>query len=98
MIWDLVKIVFINLRVENSHQKRKKKFEKFLDMLDKNGAASLTNPDNVKEYDKPLSERLKDGSTVIMDFHDVSGQTLFSEFYERVLNGEFDKNDSMLVM
>ena len=42
---------------------------------------------------RPLSERLKDGSTIITDYVDASGDMPFPEYMRKALNGDFDEKE-----
>lgn len=66
-----------------------KKFEIFLDILDQKGTASVSDPLGSKP-DKPLSEALKDGSSIVT-FNDSKGKMSFLDFYKRALNGDYDE-------
>lgn len=65
-------------------------FEAFCNTLVKNGRASMSDPYG-KKHERPLSERLKDGSTIITDYVDCSGEIPFSEFYKKALNGDYNE-------
>lgn len=66
-----------------------KNFEIFLDILERKGIASATNPLGDPPA-KPLSEALRDGSSMIT-FNDSKGETSFGEFYKKALNGDYDE-------
>lgn len=66
-----------------------KRFKIFLDVLDQKGTASVSDPLSSKP-EKPLSEALKDGSSIIT-FNDSKGETSFSDFYKKALNGDYDE-------
>ena len=62
----------------------------FFDMLEQAGSASMDDPHGITKK-RPLSERLKDGSTIITDYIDGTGIMPFPEFMKKALNGDFDE-------
>ena len=65
-------------------------FDAFLDTLKRKGHASMNDPYGLKQ-ERPLSERLKDGSTIITDYVDGTGTMPFPEFMRKALNGDLDE-------
>lgn len=65
-------------------------FAAFCKTMERRGYASMSDPYGSKQT-RPLSERLRDGSTIITDYEDGTGTMPFPEFMRRALNGEFDE-------
>lgn len=65
-------------------------YEAFCETAVRTGSASMSDPHGLRKK-RPLSERLKDGSTIITDYVDASGDMPFPEYMRKALNGDFDE-------
>lgn len=65
-------------------------FAAFCETMERKGYASMSDPHGLRQI-RPLSERLKDGSTIITDYEDGTGTMPFPEFMRKALNGDFDE-------